>query len=114
MASANARMPRPEVFSERKSSSMITMGKRKRCMSDSRGTVGRARSVGLFDDDAAHAVGLRTRVAKGRGFRFVARVQPGEGLSLKAHPRISSGLRTSNAANTRPTLRRSDDRSLNG
>ena len=28
IASASARMPRPEVFSERKSSSMMTMGKR--------------------------------------------------------------------------------------
>ena len=32
IADASARMPSPEVFSERKSSSMMTMGKRKRSM----------------------------------------------------------------------------------
>ena len=44
---ASARMPRPEVFSERKSSSMMTIGKRKRSMGGpSCGRVRKARSVG--------------------------------------------------------------------
>jgi hypothetical protein len=51
---ASARMPRPEVFSERKSSSMMTMGKRNfmrfsRCWSALLGSLaGGVKKTGLF------------------------------------------------------------------